>query len=77
MNRAEKAAYKQYPLDRLMDLERNAKRVGYIVGYRQAEKDTIERAIKWLCEQVNIGTIQTDSLIRLGNDFREAMEEEQ
>ena len=44
MTKAEEAAYKQYPLERLMDLERNAKRVGYILGYERAEKDN---ALTW------------------------------
>ena len=54
--RAEEAVYKAYPLydnDRYSYL-RNALRIGYQQGYEQAEKDTIERAIKWLIDRIDV-----------------------
>lgn len=57
--RSEEAAIKAYPINiqatRLYgDWDINsAEREGFVKGYEQAEKDTIERAISWLKEHAN------------------------
>jgi len=79
--RAEEAALKEYPSS-YSEVNRNAKRIQsykvdthkpirqiYIKGYEQAEKDTIERAIKWLDSHAA-------SYTGLSHMFRKYMEEE-
>ena len=50
MKRSEQAALKAYPEETRFsrDYDQLAKRQIYQEGYEQAEKDTIERAVKWL-----------------------------
>lgn len=50
---------------------------GYIAGYEQAEKDTIERAARWIMKSEN----QAEAMFRITDDefiefFRKEMEEE-
>ena len=54
--RAIEKAYVAYPLDATNrhDIRLNANRVGYQQGYEQAEKDTIERAAKWIMDNVRL-----------------------
>ena len=91
-NRAEKAAQKIFrPINKAVvnlvsklelinfqNLRMEQKRQ-YIAGYEQAEKDTIERAIKWLKENWREYVWTTDNGIphfgHWENDFRKAMEE--
>lgn len=70
-NRAIEKAYVAYPLDTTNqdDIRFNANRVGYQQGYEQAEKDTIERAVKWLDSHAA-------SYTGLSYMFRKYMEEE-
>ena len=52
----------------------------YVLGYEQAEKDVVERAIVWLKENWREYVWTTDNGIshfgHWENDFRKAMEEE-
>lgn len=85
--RAEAAALKAYP-EKIIehvedpgfvvkrDLNRFDRNV-YIQGYEQAEKDTIERAARWIMKSEN----QAKARFRITDDefielFRKAMEEE-
>jgi hypothetical protein len=52
-NIAIEKSFDAYPLLELENIERGAQRAGYRVGYEQAEKDTIERAVAWLKEHAN------------------------
>ena len=81
--RAEEEAFKAYPDYPSMDggyVTQRKQRHCYIKGYEQAEKDTIERAIKWLKENWREYVWTTDNGIphfgHWENDFRKAMEEE-
>lgn len=68
--RAEDAAFKAYPDYPSMDggyITQRKQRHCYIQGYEQAEKDTIERAWKWMTSAQGEHTFE---------DFRKAMEEE-
>lgn len=74
--RAIEKAYVAYPLDATNrhDIRLNANRVGYQQGYEQAEKDTIERAAKWIMEfknQLNVRFPITDA--ELLEQFRKEM----
>ena len=51
--RSEQAALKAYPAERGHLHDRSFQRDGFVKGYEQAEKDTIERAIAWLKENAN------------------------
>ena len=55
-------------------------RKGFIKGYEQAEKDTIERVVKWLKENWREYVWTTDNGVphfgHWENDFCKAMEEE-
>lgn len=94
--RAEEAALKRYPEERQffdsafgrMTFDHNApKREGFIQGYKQAEKDAIERAIAWLKANAvnyiyNCTDPYPDALFRVAiggkcwEDLEKAMEEE-
>lgn len=61
MTRAEEAAWKAYPQkgDNVISQEgyrlmRSIYVDGHEAGYKQAEKDTIEKAVEWLRERINI-----------------------
>lgn len=92
MTRAEQAALKAYPNDErkvfhsafgTLEIDKNAPyREGYIQGYEQAEKDTIERACKWLFSHLPILVDYYDEDIHTGANrsefiklFRTQMEE--
>lgn len=81
--RAEEAALRSYPVHSVLIhparrggyYADNHLREGFIQGYKQAEKDTIKRAVKWL----KIHTFMFDNVeqIDIFHDlFRKAMEEE-
>ena len=91
--RAEERALKEYPPS-YSEVNRNARRIQsykvdthkpirqiYIKAYEQAEKDTTDRAAKWIrahWREYILGP-DADGCIRFGlweNDFRKAMEEE-
>ena len=79
--RAIEAAMKAYPYEGgTKGLICETSRQIYIQGYEQAEKDTIERAIKWLKKNWREYVWTTDNGIphfgHWENDFRKAMEEE-
>lgn len=50
---AEQAALKAYPAERGHMHDRPYQREGFIKGYEQAEKDTIERLVSWLIKNVD------------------------
>ena len=52
-NIAIEKSFDAYPLLELENIERGIKRAWYRLGYGQAEKDTIERAVAWLKEHAN------------------------
>lgn len=64
--RAEQKALKAYPAERGHLHDRPFQREGFVNGYEQAEKDTIERACTWLSRNYDIDLAR----------FRKAMEEE-
>ena len=86
--RADEAALKAYPEKMGMfheadihyeaDLNKAA-RIKYIEGYEQAEKDTIERAVKWLerhADNYNGSESSFDHMEEeMITDFRKAMED--
>ena len=69
--RAEEKALEAYPdisYDGKWQTSRLVERMTYEKGYKQAEKDTIERAYEWLCSHAA-------SYIGLAQVFKKAMEE--
>lgn len=61
--RAEEVALKSYPVVIEEHTERDlnkSRRLSYIKGYEQAEKDTIERVVSWLIKNVDyyIGSME-------------------
>ena len=90
--RAEEAALKAYPKEEgkvwssafgTFEFDKNAaERKGYQEGYEQAEKDTTDRAAKWIREHWReyIWGPDADGCIGFGlweNDFRKAIMEEE
>ncbi|MBO7071853.1 MAG: hypothetical protein J6W09_11260 [Bacteroidales bacterium] len=70
--RAEEAALKAYPDYPTLDggyVTQRKPRKTYIQGYEQAEKDTIERAVKWLAQRGWTCAVQISM-------FRKEMEED-
>ena len=69
--RAEEAALKAYPINIQAtqlygDWDINkTERDGFVKGYEQAEKDTIERAVAWLKEHAN------EYIVDVGNGYGE------
>ena len=90
MTRAEEAALKAYPKEDgkvwnsafgVFEFDRNApQREAFQKGYEQAEKDTIEIAVKWLEEHADEYNGSESSFDHMEEemitDFRKAMEEE-
>ena len=81
--RAEEEAIKAYPVVIEEHTERDLnkpRRLSYIKGYEQAEKDTIERAVMWLeehADEYNGSESAFDHMEEeMITDFRKAMEEE-
>lgn len=79
--RSEEAAMKAYPVVIEEHTERDLnkpRRLSYINGYEQAEKDTIERACEWMEKNIRLPHPRkgTDECIVNLNAFRKAMEEE-
>ncbi len=85
--RAEKHAWRLFPILRdtlenkpVKYSRRDARLLAY-TSYRQAEKDTIERVVKWL-EENNIGYNYSESSFDCGDpaelikDLKKALEEE-
>ena len=83
--RAEEAALKTYPAHdgaskQWIKMHLSGTCADYIKGYEQAEKDTIERVVKWL-EENGIGYNYSESSFDSGepaemiNDLRKAMGE--
>lgn len=92
MTRAEEKALEAYPEDiqlfvesqeepgKWLPVDENAQlRYGYKRAYEQAEKDTIDKACKWLEENVVIYPHADNKPICIVNldTFKKAMEEEQ
>ena len=83
MTRAEEAALKAYPKSTgVRELKGLSARPVYAAGYEQAEKDTIERACKWIFSHLPILVDYYDEDIHTGADrsefiklFRTQMEE--
>lgn len=86
MTRAEEAALEAYPIqiseysDSCKQYDSNeSDRLTYQEAYEQAEKDTIEKAVKWLkANWRNYVWLDADKIIHFGHwesDFRKAMEE--
>ena len=78
MDRAEKAALEAYPVkyDAEMDLDiLSGPRIVYEKGYRQAEKDTIERAVKWLDDNADEYIDSYSDRCQLMRDFIKFLEE--
>lgn len=84
--RAEERALEAYPDEMVTTLARGNKfragpiyRKGFVQGYEQAEKDTIDKACKWLEENVVIYPHADNKPICIVNldTFKKAMEEEQ
>lgn len=78
--RAEEAGLKAYPVVIEEHTERDLnkpKRLSYINGYEQAEKDTIERALDWLKARTNsyVGPIEEPFWTMFIEHFKKAMEE--
>ena len=76
--RAEEAALKEYPVHKGASEEWTTLHLigtcsEYIKGYNQGEKDTINRACKWLRERTEGYDIIDENDVEL---FRKAMEEE-
>ena len=83
--RAEEAALKAYPEckvynDLAMEYDdiNGCYRVGFEVGYEQAEKETIERACKWLKAHTKsyVGPIEEPFWTMFIEHFKKAMEDE-
>lgn len=82
--RAKIAALKAYPAERGHLHDRPYQRAGFEKGYEQAEKDTIERVVKWLEERdLEFYYLQSDrdgymeiKESELLADLKKAMEEE-
>lgn len=82
MTRAEQAALKAYPNDErkvfhsafgTLEIDKNAPyREGYVQGYKQSERDTIERACAFIAKYAPNGT---DSQSILVQEFCKSMEE--
>ena len=85
MTRAEKAALKAYPKSEgIRELKGLSARPIFIQGYEQAEKETIERACKWLFSHLPILVDYYNEDIHTSADrgefiklFRTQMEKEQ
>lgn len=76
--RAEQKALEAYPAERGHLHDRPFQREGFVKGYEQAEKDTIERVCKWLKKNatyIHPRTGRETCIINL-NALREAMEDE-
>ena len=81
MNKAEQTALEMYPhkvFDNIVGCEvGDSLRAACIVGYHQAEKNTIELACEWMVENLGTyfghGPVYPKDMI---NDFRKALEEE-
>ena len=75
MIRAEEAAFKAFPDYPSMDggyITQRKQRAYYIKGYEQAERDLIERAEKWLEQNVEYWMIATlDGKVKMSNLFLE------
>lgn len=85
MTRAEKAALKAYPKSEgIRELKGLSARPIFTQGYKQAEKETIEKACKWLFSHLPILVDYYNEDIHTNADrsdfiklFRTQMEEEQ